>query len=91
MRITESKLRQTIRRVIKEFGNVPMHGYRGGDSPVRTGLQKNRKDDDWYISIVQDMSFEQAQEWLNSLDLPQTHILYFLKQHPDCPYEIKEG
>jgi hypothetical protein len=84
MRITRRQLRQLI---LKET----LRGYRGGRSPVQVGFPKRRrKPDEWYISIVRDMSFEQAESWLNSLDLPETHVLYFLKQHPDAPYEILE-
>lgn len=89
MKLTRRQLRRLI---IKEAfgGNTSMRGYRGGRSPAQVGFPKRRrKPDEWYISVVRDMSFEQAAQWLNSLDLPETHVLYFLKQHPDCPYEIK--
>ena len=85
--------RKQLRRLVKEAfgGNTPMRGYRGGRSPVQSGFPKKRgPSDEFIIGVVREMSFEKAQEWLNTLDIPTTHVLYFLKQHQDCPYEIKE-
>ena len=95
MKLSKRQLRRIIRKVIKESSYIgaphPNRDYRGGRSPVRTGIYKKRTPDEWYIGVVQEMRFEQAEEWLRSLDLPETHVLYFLAQHPDCPDEIKEA
>ena len=92
MRITESKLRRIVRKVITEaHGDMSDHGYGRGRSPVSVGFPSRKKPDEYYESVVQQMSFEQAERWLNSLDLEDYEVLYFLKGHPDCPIEIREG
>ena len=96
MKMKESKLRRIIRKVITEaHGNMSDHGYGPGRSPVSVGFPSRKKPDEWYESIVNQMSFEQAEEWLQMLvsrgSIEDYEVLYFLKGHPDCPLEIREG